>query len=38
LASACEKMILLHGYEKRSKKAPRSEIQTAERRMREILG
>lgn len=36
-ASTDEEIILLHGYEKRSKKAPRIEIEAAERRMREIL-
>jgi phage-related protein len=31
-------MILLHAYKKETRKAPHQELQTAERRMREVLG
>ncbi len=31
-------IIVLHGYKKQGQKAPRREIETAERRMRELLG
>lgn len=32
-----EEMILLHSYQKKSQKAPAREIETAERRMKEVL-
>jgi phage-related protein len=37
-AHAEREFVLLHGYRKRGRKAPRSEVETALRRMGEILG
>ena len=36
MASAAE-MVLLHAYQKKSQKAPRVEIEVAEKRMKEVL-